>query len=189
VPLTAGDHGPDVVLAAYDALVDGYYPRDRVVLSPFTLGMRYAGPKAALFFAIIRKNFGCSHYIVGRDQAGVGTYYDPYACHRIFDENPIGIVPLRYRELFFCPRCAGMVSEKSCGHDPSLRVATSQTRVRLAISEGRPLPLDILRPEIAAILGRDPPLLADPAARPGLVPSFPGLLAAPEPRSPSRVLA
>jgi sulfate adenylyltransferase len=153
-PPKAGDYRPDLVLAAHEALVAQYYAADRVVLSPLTLSMRYAGPKAALFFAIIRKNFGCSHYIVGRDQAGVGNYYEPYACHRIFDEFPIGVVPLRYRELFYCPRCGGMASDKSCGHDPALRVGTSQTRMRRAIAANEPLPVDILRPEVAALLGR-----------------------------------
>jgi sulfate adenylyltransferase len=188
-PLKTGDYRPEIVLAAYEALVDGYYAPGRVVLSPFTLGMRYAGPKAALFFAIVRKNFGCSHYIVGRDQAGVGTYYDPYACHRIFDEFPVDVVPLRYRELFFCPRCGGMVSDKTCGHDPSLRARTSQTRVRQAITDHQPLPLDILRPEIAALLGRPGTLLdggPGPLRSPG---GAPALAAAPLPRTPSRVLA
>jgi sulfate adenylyltransferase len=188
-PLKAGDYRPEVVLAAYEALVGRYYAPERVVLSPLTLSMRYAGPKAALFFAIVRKNFGCSHYIVGRDQAGVGTYYDPYACHRIFDEFPIGVVPLRYRELFYCPRCGGMASDKTCGHDAALRIGTSQTRVRAAIAANQPLPLDILRPEIAELLGRSDALFVGgpPAARP---PTGHGPRDdLPIPRTPSRVLA
>jgi sulfate adenylyltransferase len=188
-PLKAGDYRPEVVLAAYEALVGRYYAPTRVALSPLTLGMRYAGPKATLFFAIVRKNFGCSHYIVGRDQAGVGTYYDPYACHRIFDEFPVGVVPLRYRELFYCSRCREMVSDKTCGHDAALRVGTSQTRVRQAIADHQPLPLDILRPEIAELLGRAGTLLDAPPVAPRPPGGPHGLEGGPVPRVPSRVPA
>ncbi|MCI4361294.1 MAG: sulfate adenylyltransferase, partial [Thermoplasmata archaeon] len=129
-PLKTGDYRPEVVLAAYEALISRYYPADRVVLATLTIAMRYAGPRAALFLAIVRQNFGCSHYIVGRDQAGVGTYYDPYACHAIFDRFPLGITPLKFREYAYCPRCRGMVSDKTCGHPAADRESTSQTRVR-----------------------------------------------------------
>jgi sulfate adenylyltransferase len=116
--------------------------------------MRYAGPKAALFLAIVRRNYGCGVYIVGRDQAGVGKYYDPFACHRIFDEFDIGITPARYDESFFCHRCGWMASRKTCPHPVSDHAATSQTRIREALATGAPLPTEILRPEVAAILGR-----------------------------------
>ncbi|MCI4343676.1 MAG: sulfate adenylyltransferase [Thermoplasmata archaeon] len=152
--LKKGDYKPEVILAAYDALVQNYYPPDRVALSPLTITMRYGGPKATLFLAIVRRNYGCGSYIVGRDQAGVGKYYDPFACHRIFDEFDIGVQPLRYGESFFCRHCGWMASRKTCSHPVSEHTATSQTRIREALISGTPLPADILRPEVAAILGR-----------------------------------
>lgn len=150
--LKKGDYRPDVILQAYQALVKHYHAPDRVHLGAFSIAMRYAGPRAALFLATVRKNFGCSHYIVGRDQAGVGKYYDPYACHRIFDEFPIDIIPLRYEETFYCRRCGWMATRKTCAHPTEERVDTSQTRIRKALSEGQPLPQEILRPEVAEIL-------------------------------------
>ncbi len=152
--LKKGDYRPEVILDAYDALVRGYYPASRVIVRPLSITMRYGGPKAALFLAIVRKNYGCGVYIVGRDQAGVGKYYDPYACHRIFDEYDIGVVPLRYEESFYCRRCGWMASEKVCPHPASDRVATSQTRVRESLAHGESLPSEILRPEVAAVLRR-----------------------------------
>ncbi|HUI38943.1 MAG TPA: sulfate adenylyltransferase, partial [Thermoplasmata archaeon] len=119
------------------------------------------GPKAALFLAIVRKNFGCSHYIVGRDQAGVGQYYDPYAAHRIFDGGAIDITPLRYEETFFCRTCGTMASVKTCPHPRSDRVDTSQTRIRKALAENAPLPPELLRPEVAEILRRPGVILSD----------------------------
>jgi sulfate adenylyltransferase len=152
--LKKGDYRPEVILDAYDALVRAYYPPSRVIVRPLGITMRYGGPKAALFLAIVRKNYGCGAYIVGRDQAGVGKYYDPYACHRIFDDFDIGVVPLRYEESFFCRRCGWMASEKVCPHGPGERVATSQSRVREALAKGESLPTEILRPEVADVLRR-----------------------------------
>ena len=152
--LKKGDYRPEVILDAYDALVRAYYPASRVIVRPLSITMRYGGPKAALFLAIVRKNYGCGVYIVGRDQAGVGTYYDPYACHRIFDAYDIGVVPLRYEESFFCRKCGWMASEKVCPHGPAERVATSQTRVRESLAKGETLPTEILRPEVAEVLRR-----------------------------------
>jgi sulfate adenylyltransferase len=159
--LKTGDYRPEIVIRAYEALIQNYFPTDRVVLSTLTISMRYAGPKAALFLAIVRKNFGCSHYIVGRDQAGVARYYDPYDCHRIFDDFPIGIVPLRFREFFFCRRCDEMASAKTCPHSASAHAVTSQTRIRRAIAEGTDLPTELLRPEIVAILSAGKGVLND----------------------------
>jgi sulfate adenylyltransferase len=152
--LKKGDYRPEVILAAYDALVRNYYPDQRVMMAPLTITMRYGGPKAALFLAIVRRNYGCGWYIVGRDQAGVGKYYDPYACHRIFDAFDVGVVPLRYEESFFCHRCGWMASTKTCVHPASDRAATSQTRIREALASGAPLPSEILRPEVAEVLRR-----------------------------------
>jgi sulfate adenylyltransferase len=156
--LKTGDYRPEVILRAYEALVQGYCSPERVLLNPLTISMRYAGPKAALFLAIVRKNYGCSHYIVGRDQAGVGKFYDPYACHRIFDQFDVGVTPLRYEESFYCRACGSMASTKTCPHPPADRVDTSQTRIRKALQEGGEIPVELLRPEVAAIL-RQPNVL------------------------------
>ncbi|MGI0151604.1 MAG: sulfate adenylyltransferase, partial [Thermoplasmata archaeon] len=150
--LRSGDYRPEVILAAYEALVGAYYPPERVALASLSIAMRYAGPKAALFLAIVRKNFGCGMYIVGRDQAGLGSYYEPYACQRIFDEFDVGVTALRYEESFFCHRCAGMASRRTCGHPAEDRVVTSQTRIRQSLREGLPLPSEIVRPEVARVL-------------------------------------
>jgi sulfate adenylyltransferase len=158
--LKKGDYRPEVILEAYDALVKNYYPANRVMMSPLTITMRYGGPKAALFLAIVRRNYGCEVYIVGRDQAGVGKYYDPYACHRIFDAFDIGVIPARYDESFFCHRCGWMASQKTCSHPVSDRAETSQSRVRDALATGAPLPPEILRPEVAEILRRPNVMLA-----------------------------
>lgn len=158
--LKQGDYRPEIILAAYEALVRNYYSPNRVMLSSLSIAMRYAGPKAALFLAIVRKNYGCGLYIVGRDQAGVGTYYDPYAAHRVFDEYDIGVTPLRYEESFYCRRCGGTTSTRTCPHPLSDRIDTSQTRIRNLLKEGGPLPLELLRPEVAAIL-RQPNVLIE----------------------------
>lgn len=150
--LKPGDYEPAVILRAYRALLENYYPQGRVFLSSLTIAMRYAGPKAALFLAIVRKNYGCSDYIVGRDQAGVGKFYDPYACHTIFDRFDVGIRPLRYEETFYCRRCNGMASARTCAHPLSDRMSTSQTEIRALLRKGAPLPPEILRPEVAQIL-------------------------------------
>ena len=158
--LKKGDYRPDIILEAYRALVQNYYSDRRVMLAAFSIAMRYAGPRAALFLAIVRKNFGCDSYIVGRDQAGVGKYYDPYACHRIFDDFPIDIKPLRYEETFFCRTCGWMATAKTCSHPAEARLDTSQTRIRKALTEGAAPPKEILRPEVFAILSRPNVVLA-----------------------------
>jgi sulfate adenylyltransferase len=166
--LKPGDYRAEVVVQTYETLVRNYFPADRVLLATLSVTMRYAGPKAALFLAIVRKNYGCSHYIVGRDQAGIGNFYDPYDSHRIFDELPAGIIPLRYREAFYCLRCDGVASPKTCPHSETQRTSASQSRIRQAIREGKPLPESILRPEIRALLLRRGPVLNDggpPTAR------------------------
>lgn len=150
--LKKGDYKTEVIMRAYARFVENYYPKDTVLLSSLSIAMRYAGPKAVLFYAIVRRNYGCSHYIVGRDQAGVGSYYDPYACHRIFDEFDVGVKPLRYRESFYCKVCGWMASSKVCPHPQSEHVNTSQTRIRSLLAEGKPLPPEILRPEVADVL-------------------------------------
>ena len=150
--LKKGDYKPTVIMEAYRKVVDGYYPKDRAVLSSLSITMRYGGPKAALFLAIIRKNFGATHYIVGRDQAGVGKYYEPYACHRIFDQFDVGIIPLRYMETFYCRTCKAMATAKTCPHGEAEHLAVSQTSMRQLLQEGKELPTEILRPEVIAVL-------------------------------------
>ena len=152
--LKKGDYKPTVIMEAYQKVVGGYYPKDRVVLSSLSITMRYGGPKAALFLAIVRKNYGATHYIVGRDQAGVGKYYDPYACHRIFDEFDIGIIPMRYMETFYCRVCKAMATSKTCPHSDEEHISVSQTRMRQLLKEGKDLPTEILRPEVISVLKR-----------------------------------
>ena len=161
--LKAGDYRPRIILRAYRVLTERYLPADRVELASLSISMRYAGPRAALFLAIVRKNFGCRSYIVGRDQAGVGGYYDPTAAQRIFDEYPdLGVVLIRYAESFFCRKCQWMASPRSCGHTASDRIDTSQSRIRRLLASGEPLPPELLRPEVAEILRQPEPLV--PAA-------------------------
>ena len=159
--LKKGDYRPDVILEAYQALVRNYYPANRVLLAALSITMRYGGPKAALFLAIVRKNYGCGSYIVGRDQAGVGTYYDPYACQRIFDEYPIDVQPLKFAETYFCRDCGWMATSRSCAHPVERRLDTSQTRIREALSKGEGLPMEIVRPEVAKVLARGNVLLTE----------------------------
>jgi sulfate adenylyltransferase len=152
--LKKGDYRPEVIVRTYQALLKHYYPADRVMLAALSIAMRYGGPKAALFLAIVRKNFGCGLYIVGRDQAGVGSYYEPFACQRIFDEFPIDVFPLKFAETFFCRTCGWMATSKTCAHPAGDHLDTSQTRIRNGIAKGEQLPSALIRPEVAEILSR-----------------------------------
>lgn len=152
--LKKGDYKPEVIMQAYDALVRNYYPESRVLLSPLSIAMRYAGPKAAIFLAIIRKNYGCTHFILGRDIAGVGNYYDPLAAHRIFEEIDIGIEPLKFGEIFYCKRCGWAASNKTCKHKAEDRMEISQTNIRAMLKNGKEIPSLLVRPEVAEILSK-----------------------------------
>lgn len=155
-----GDYTPEAILAGYDALIDGFYRRDRVVLGILSTSMRYAGPREAVFHAIIRRNYGCTHFIVGRDHAGVGDYYDKYAAHELTQrfDGELGIEIMRLHGPYYCSICDGTVTEHTCPHagDTSVTKQISGTDMRAILTEGKQPDPHLMRPEIVEKLAGIP---------------------------------
>ena len=153
--LKPGDIPADVRVKAIDALVNKYFRRDRVIQGGYPMEMRYAGPREALLHAVFRQNYGCSHLIVGRDHAGVGDYYGPFDAQHIFDEIPAGSLETTNMNIdwtFWCKKCGGMASQRTCPHTKDDRILLSGTKVRAMLSEGQDLPVEFSRPEVAKVL-------------------------------------
>ena len=153
--LKPGDIPAEVRTRAISALAERYFVQKTVVQAGYPLDMRYAGPREALLHALFRQNYGCSHQIVGRDHAGVGSYYGPFDAHHIFDQIPKGALetqPLKIDVAFWCYKCGGMASGRTCPHDDADRLQVSGTQLRKSLSEGIDVPPEFSRPEVLAIL-------------------------------------
>ncbi len=153
--LKAGDIPAEVRTRAIQAMIDNYFREGTVIQAGYPIEMRYAGPREALLHALIRQNFGCSHLIVGRDHAGVGDYYGPFDAHHVFDELWDGALHTRALKIditFYCRKCAGMATAKSCPHDPEHHISISGTEQREMLSTDADIPPEFSRPEVVAIL-------------------------------------
>ena len=153
--LKEGDIPAEVRTRAIQAMIDNYFKPNIAIQAGYPIEMRYAGPREALIHALIRQNFGCSHLVVGRDHAGVGTYYAPLDAQRIFDELWEGALlckPLKIDVTFYCYKCSGMATGKTCPHDPKHHLSVSGTRQREMLSKGEDVPAEFSRPEVVTIL-------------------------------------
>ena len=148
-----GDFADEVIVKAYEAMIRNYYPENRCMLATLHTEMRYAGPREAIHHAVMRQNYGCTHIIIGRDHAGVGDYYDPFAAHKIFDDYPdLEISPVFFPAFFYCRRCLTFTNPRACPHDSGAREQISGTRLREMIQRGEAPSEFILRPEVAKVI-------------------------------------
>jgi sulfate adenylyltransferase len=148
-----GDFKDEVILNSYTVLIDNYYPKSRIIFSTLHTEMKYAGPREAIHHAIMRQNFGCSHIIIGRDHAGVGNYYSPFAAHDIFKDYPeLEIEPIFFPAFYFCKKCQCYVNERTCPHDLDYREELSGTKMRKMFSSGELPPSHLMRPEISKVI-------------------------------------
>jgi len=156
-----GDFKDEVILASYETLMKHYYLKERAMMTILRTSMKYAGPREAIHHAIMRKNFGCTHFIVGRDHAGVGNYYGPYDAHDIFSEFPdLGIIPLFFRSFSRCNKCGSVVNDKICPHDQKYHINFSGKKIREILNNGKIPSEDMMRKEVAeTILKFDKPFV------------------------------
>jgi sulfate adenylyltransferase len=148
-----GDFKDEVILASYEEAIRHYYLKERTVMAILQMEMRYAGPREAIHHAILRKNFGCTHIIIGRDHAGVGNYYPPFAAQDIFESFPdLGITPMFFRSFSYCKKCGSVVNEKICPHPPADHIQFSGTKIRDLLVKGECPPAELMRPEVAEVI-------------------------------------
>jgi sulfate adenylyltransferase len=148
-----GDFTDNLIINAYESLIMNYFPKNRVLFSTIHTTMRYAGPREAIHHAIMRKNFGCTHFIVGRDHAGVGNYYLPFAAQEIFNEYPdLDITPVIFPSFYFCKKCMAYANEKTCPHGEESKEELSGTMIRNMVNSGKMPEKHLMRPEISELI-------------------------------------